>query len=198
VAAVPSLSSLTGLEFESLLESHLVSRGLAFHSEHSLRLAGKASKTPDFLLAAPILVHGHVVNWIDSKAHFASPGLKREQIEGQLRQYVNRSGSGMVIYWLDFVEGEEGSASTPLPPHCLSTSAASARQTTNFAAPALDEEGKILLLTDFPSEFTSDAPAHASTSMQSQKPSLQPSMAQKQADTTSSSTTSSSSSPIAL
>ena len=98
------------------------------------------------------MVHGHIVNWIDSKAQFADPKLKREHIEGQLRQYVNRCGPGMVIYWLDFVEDEKNSASIPLPRDRLGASGHAVDPT--FASPAIDEDGKILLVTDFPNNFT--------------------------------------------
>ncbi len=39
---------------------------LAFENEAALRARGCA-KTPDFLLLAPIAVHGRIVCWIDSK-----------------------------------------------------------------------------------------------------------------------------------
>jgi hypothetical protein len=172
---VQAIKSQTGSEYESLLESHLTAHGIPFQSEEAQRLTAKAVKTPDALLSTPIMVHGHVVNWIDSKAQFADPTIKKDHLDKQLRAYVNRLGPGMVIFWLDFVEGEDNSCTRPISKDRLkhtaslglgasssvvgpaSASAAvpsSSPSRIDFAAPAFNDDQTILLLTDFPSEFT--------------------------------------------
>lgn len=70
----------------------------------------------------------------------------------------------MVIYWLDFVEDEPNSCSIPLATSRLDGVDRSAQSDSpltrtqshpsGLAGPALDEDGKILLLTDFPTQFT--------------------------------------------
>ena len=46
--------------------------------------------------------HPFVVNWIDSKGMFADEETFNENYE-QLKSYVNRYGSGLVIYWHGYV-----------------------------------------------------------------------------------------------
>ena len=46
--------------------------------------------------------HPFVVNWIDSKGMFADEETFSENYE-QLKSYVNRYGSGLVIYWHGYV-----------------------------------------------------------------------------------------------
>lgn len=58
----------------------------------------------DARLEVPILVHGRVVHWIDSKASFGDPHVHREQGMRQFLSYVNRYGPGLVIYWMGFVD----------------------------------------------------------------------------------------------
>ena len=100
---VASLKRSVGLEYESLLSTLLSSAGIAYESESDLRKKG-ATKTPDALLKIPILVGNHVVHWIDSKACFCSEDLYYNDGIRQFRQYVNRFGSGLVIYWFGFIE----------------------------------------------------------------------------------------------
>lgn len=162
-----SVRNLTGSAYESLLESHLARHGIPFVTEAAQRVTGLAHKTPDVRLLSPILVHGQLVNWIDSKAQFADAKIKQQHLDTQLRSYVNRFGKGMVIYWLDFVEGEPDACSTPLqlPGHGATTNAgdtvtaatagtgALPPSVCSFAAPATYDNGDILLLTDFPSDL---------------------------------------------
>lgn len=163
-----SVRNLTGSTYESLLESHLARHGVPFVTEAAQRVTGLAHKTPDIRLLSPILVHGQLVNWIDSKAQFADGKIKQQHLDTQLRSYVNRFGKGMVIYWLDFVEGEPDACSTPLqlPGHgAMMTNAGDAAKAgaaagasltpslCSFAAPATYDNGDILLLTDFPSDL---------------------------------------------
>jgi hypothetical protein len=108
-----------GREYEELLISQLKSRGLCFETEAELRSRGKP-KTPDILFLIPVGMsavksmefrspaskarkQATVINWIDSKAMFADEETFLENLE-QLKSYVNRYGSGMVIYWHGYVE----------------------------------------------------------------------------------------------
>jgi len=55
-------------------------------------------------LKVPISVCGRTIHWIDSKASFCDPQVHEESGSKQFRAYVNRFGSGMVIYWHGVVE----------------------------------------------------------------------------------------------
>ena len=44
-----------------------------------------------------------VINWIDSKACFGDEHVHTVQCKPQFQGYLNRFGSGMVIYWFGFV-----------------------------------------------------------------------------------------------
>ena len=95
---------VVGREYEYILEQSLLGAGLPFATEDTLRSQG-FSKTPDVRLLVPFAVGLHVVNWIDSKAMFADRATHEQYLSTQYRSYVNRFGSGLVIYWFGFVEG---------------------------------------------------------------------------------------------
>ena len=92
-----------GLEYERILEEALRDIGAEFETETDLRAEG-ASRTPDVRLKVPISVSGRTIHWIDSKASFCDPQVHEESGSKQFRAYVNRFGSGMVIYWHGVVE----------------------------------------------------------------------------------------------
>ena len=92
-----------GLEYEKILEERLRDIGAEFETETDLRAEG-ASRTPDVRLKVPISVRGRTIHWIDSKASFCDPQVHEESGSKQFRAYVNRFGSGMVIYWHGVVE----------------------------------------------------------------------------------------------
>ena len=101
------IKATVGTEFEELLIELLDERQICFETEAELRARGKP-KTPDILLLIPMAVQlddgrQHIVNWIDSKGMFADKHTYNEQGE-QLRGYVNRYGTGLVIYWYGFTE----------------------------------------------------------------------------------------------
>jgi hypothetical protein len=87
-----------GKEYERILEQCLLDHDLPFVTEDTLRLQGFA-RTPDVRLLVPFAVDMHVVNWIDSKAMFADRDTHEQYTQTQYRSYVNRFGSGLVIYW---------------------------------------------------------------------------------------------------
>ena len=92
-----------GLEYERILEEALRDIGAEFETETDLRAEG-ASRTPDVRLKVPISVCGRTIHWIDSKASFCDLQVHEESGSKQFRAYVNRFGSGMVIYWHGVVE----------------------------------------------------------------------------------------------
>eukprot|EP00026_Physarum_polycephalum_P003122 Phypoly_transcript_03131.p1 GENE.Phypoly_transcript_03131~~Phypoly_transcript_03131.p1 ORF type:complete len:271 (-),score=29.55 Phypoly_transcript_03131:1556-2368(-) len=99
---VEKIRRLTGLEHENLLQQKLQEIDMPFMSEEDLRNVGYP-KTPDVKLLLPFAVGGFVVNWVESKASFCDDyGLlmAKEQFLG----YVNRYGSGLVIYWFGYLK----------------------------------------------------------------------------------------------
>jgi len=100
---------MSGLEAEARLCSALNASGVPFWSEEALRESGFI-KTPDVRLQVPVLCRGVVVHWIDSKATFGDETTHQTQVKEQYSRYVNRYGSGAVVYWGGFVpqEGRPG------------------------------------------------------------------------------------------
>ena len=54
-------------------------------------------------IRCPLSGRWHIVHWIDSKASFGDERLHVQALDGQYRTYINRYGSGAVIYWLGFI-----------------------------------------------------------------------------------------------
>ena len=101
-----------GQEREAGLLARLQAQGILFETEAGMRAQGYP-KTPDALLAYPVDVGGHVVNWIESKALFGDAAAHGMYARDQYWPYYNRFGPGLVIYWFGFVEelnvdGERG------------------------------------------------------------------------------------------
>jgi len=74
------------------------------HLPHRGRPAGKFAKTPDCLLDEPIKLNGWTINWIESKASFGDRVEFNKNIRGQLAQYVDMFGHGVVVYWFGHID----------------------------------------------------------------------------------------------
>lgn len=96
-----------GLEKEEYMQMRLKEMNILFHSEAAMRAAGYP-KTPDALLAYPVEVDGHIVNWIESKALFSDGPTHYTYLRDQYWPYYNRFGPGLVIYWFGFLEEING------------------------------------------------------------------------------------------
>lgn len=96
-----------GVEKEAFLHSRLQDHAILFHSEAAMRAAGYP-KTPDALLAYPVEVDGHIVNWIESKALFGDAAAHAMYLRDQYWPYYNRFGPGLVIYWYGFIDELNG------------------------------------------------------------------------------------------
>lgn len=92
-----------GFEYEFKLKQLLEKNDIAFITEDKMRADGY-DKTPDFKLEVPIAVDGRVVNWMESKASFGDEENHSAYLKDQYWSYWNRFGSGLVIYWFDFIE----------------------------------------------------------------------------------------------
>lgn len=102
---IDTIKNLSGSEHEMKLEAILKAKGIAFIKESELREKGY-DKTPDFKLELPIFLKdsGRVISWIDSKGTFGDETSHAEYYETQFKFYLNRFGSGLVIYWLGYVK----------------------------------------------------------------------------------------------
>lgn len=107
LSSAPTPTHIEGLEHEARLYACLAAAGVPFWREAELRARG-LFKTPDALLQVPVAMRGddgcwHIVHWLDSKAGFGDERSHRQAAEGQYATYVNRYGSGCVIYWQGFI-----------------------------------------------------------------------------------------------
>ncbi|XP_039597341.1 CDAN1-interacting nuclease 1 isoform X1 [Polypterus senegalus] len=100
---VDCIKHAIGQEHEILLRDMLKERNLSFLDENQLRVKGY-DKTPDIILEVPIVVEGHVIHWIESKASFGDEYSHRSYLQDQFWSYWNRFGPGLVIYWYGFIE----------------------------------------------------------------------------------------------
>jgi hypothetical protein len=104
-----AIKNAVGREYEQILEEKLKELGIWYIDEQELRKRGY-DKTPDFKLELPIGIDGQIVNWIESKATFGDEETHKVYLEDQLTSYKNRYGSGLVIYWLGYVDTLEDSS----------------------------------------------------------------------------------------
>lgn len=87
---------------EQKIHDWLTEHNFEFQTEKEL--TDKYDKTPDFLLNKPINVRGTNIQWIESKATFGSKSEIKKNLKNQLIPYRELYGSGMVIYWFDFLQ----------------------------------------------------------------------------------------------
>ena len=92
-----------GVEKEDYMHNRLREMNILFQSEAAMRAAGYP-KTPDALLAYPVEINGHIVNWIESKALFSDGSTHQTYLREQYWPYYNRFGPGLVIYWFGYLE----------------------------------------------------------------------------------------------
>jgi len=92
----------TGEKYEESLYELLYNSEVPFMNESEMRVSGYP-KTPDAKLLIPFAVNGFIINWIDSKASFCDD-YSMQFARDQFLSYVNRYGSGLVIYWFGFIE----------------------------------------------------------------------------------------------
>ena len=105
--SIDLVKNLIGLEYEGKLERLLVKHGISFVKEKELREKG-FDKTPDVKLDIPIcLSNGSLISWIDSKATFGDEQSHSDYYENQFKFYLNRFGSGLVIYWFGYLKDIE-------------------------------------------------------------------------------------------
>ena len=102
---IDTIKNLSGNEFEAKLETILTEKGIHFIRENELREKGY-DKTPDFKFESPVYLKncGKTISWVDSKATFGDEISHNEYYETQYKFYLNRFGSGLVIYWLGYVK----------------------------------------------------------------------------------------------
>ena len=91
-----------GEEHEQKIKDILTDLNIPFADENDMRSQGY-DKTPDIKLDVPVAVDGFIVNWIESKALFGDPEAHAGYLRDQLWSYINRFGSGLVIYWFGYV-----------------------------------------------------------------------------------------------
>lgn len=87
---------------EDKLHEWLDSHNISYRTEKDLR--GKFAKTTDCLLDEPLKVNGWTINWIESKASFGDRTEFNKNVRGQLSQYYDMFGNGLVVYWFGHVE----------------------------------------------------------------------------------------------
>ncbi|XP_039597342.1 CDAN1-interacting nuclease 1 isoform X2 [Polypterus senegalus] len=85
---VDCIKHAIGQEHEILLRDMLKERNLSFLDENQLRVKGY-DKTPDIILEVPIVVEGHVIHWIESKASFGDEYSHRSYLQDQFWSYWN-------------------------------------------------------------------------------------------------------------
>jgi hypothetical protein len=94
-----------GRKGEARLYMWLEKHGIGYRTEKELR--GKYPKTPDALLADPIIFYGQKLQWIESKANFGDDVELRKNLRRQLAPYTELFGEGAVVYWYGYVEGAD-------------------------------------------------------------------------------------------
>ena len=93
------------LEAESDEEKFIIAKlAVEYFTENDLRAGTVEGKTPDFLLMKPIEWHGDEYNWIESKASFGDEYIHRKNHRGQVSDYVELYGQGILVYWYGYLD----------------------------------------------------------------------------------------------
>lgn len=100
---VEAIKHSIGIEKEILLAHKLKEYGFDFLTEEDMRMKGY-DKTPDVRLEIPFAWNGNIINWIESKASFGDERSHNQYLRDQYFSYINRFGSGLVIYWFGYIE----------------------------------------------------------------------------------------------
>jgi len=95
----------SGRRGESELERKLRNAGVSFLNEEQQKESGSVESqdaTPDVLLPEPIMVHGKLIHWIDSKTGFIIPGVSSageiQSYRTKAEKYIRLFGSG-AFFW---------------------------------------------------------------------------------------------------
>ena len=96
--------SAEGNRREDKIADWLDSKNIEYFTEKDLRAGTVEGKTPDFLLLEPMEWHGDKYNWIESKASFGDDYIHRKNHRGQVSQYVELYGQGILVYWYGYLD----------------------------------------------------------------------------------------------
>ncbi|MCQ2069885.1 MAG: C15orf41 family protein [archaeon] len=90
---------------EGFLWDWLDEQGIEYHTEDEGRTEGAKGKTPDCLLAVPMMFEGQKIYWIESKASFGDSIEFKTNAKKQLIPYTEIFGPGIVVYWTGHLDG---------------------------------------------------------------------------------------------
>mgnify|MGYP006218135653 FL=1 len=96
--------SAEGNRKEDSIAKWLDRKNVEYFTENDLRAGTVEGKTPDFLLMKPIEWHGDEYNWIESKASFGDEYIHRKNHRGQVSDYVELYGQGILVYWYGYLD----------------------------------------------------------------------------------------------
>ncbi|MFP4655018.1 MAG: C15orf41 family protein [Methanohalobium sp.] len=97
------MQSIRGQMGEDIIEKWLIHNKLDYYTEDDLRDYGH-TKTPDFVLNDTLIIEGLDIQWIESKALFGDEREHKHYFKKQFKQYEEKFGQGMVVYWYGFLE----------------------------------------------------------------------------------------------
>ena len=96
--------SAEGNRKEDSIAKWLDGKEVEYFTENDLRAGTVEGKPPDFLLMEPIEWHGDEYNWIESKASFGDDYIHRKNHRGQVSDYVELYGQGILVYWYGYLD----------------------------------------------------------------------------------------------
>ena len=98
------------IEFEKLVQKVLDTYSVKYKTqdeltEEQIKEYGKPINTPDFLIISDLYINDMKINWIDAKNFYGSNiSFVKEKIEVQTKKYLDKWGSGCVVFNLGFNE----------------------------------------------------------------------------------------------